>query len=112
MIARVIVQKNASKQASRVFDAELRRIITSATFAVEGRAKTLAPVDTGNLKNSIQGDVSANGKTGTVTAHAEYAAYVEMGTSRTPAQPYLLPALRAVLPKLRASLRNIGAVVR
>lgn len=59
------------------------------------KAQELAPVLTGALKASI----AAHPHGITETAHAEiiadvpYAAYVEFGTSDTPAQPYLRPAL-------------------
>lgn len=62
-------------------------------------ARQLVPVDTGALKASIrlepeqpalQMTVKAGG--GTVT----YAAHVEYGTSRSPAQPFLTPAARAI----------------
>lgn len=51
-------------------------------------AARLAPRDTGHLALSIhaQGDDR-------VVAEADYAGYVEMGTSRMHAQPYLRPAL-------------------
>lgn len=69
---------------------------------VEGYAKTVVPVDTGNLKNSIQtmmeSDVSA-----VVGTPVHYAIYVEFGTSRMAARPYLLPALeRAKKPFVEA----------
>ena len=53
-------------------------------------AKRNAPVDTRALQNSIKGEVS--GTTGTVTTGVDYAPYVEYGTSRSPAQPFMRPA--------------------
>jgi HK97 gp10 family phage protein len=106
------VISNNSPAMQNAVDAQLKQIIKQATFGVEGHAKKNAPVDTGNLRNSIQSTVSDNGLRGEVTAHAEYAIYVEMGTVRTPAQPYMMPALRSVLPKLRSSLRAIGMRLR
>ena len=57
----------------------------------EGYAKKLCPVDTGNLRNSISHAVSDN--VAYIGTNVEYAAYVEMGTTRTRAQPYLKPAV-------------------
>ncbi|MFC5947074.1 HK97-gp10 family putative phage morphogenesis protein [Pseudonocardia lutea] len=54
-------------------------------------AKRYAPVDTGELRESITAEV--HGTTGTVKATAEHAAYVELGTRYQSAQPYLRPAL-------------------
>ena len=59
-------------------------------MAAEGYAKLKCPVDTGRLRNSIthatQDDVEYIG------TNVEYAAYVEFGTSRMRARPYLRPA--------------------
>lgn len=63
---------------------------TAANIAAD--AKDIAPVDTGNLRNSIRqkmkGPIEAE-----VRVNAEYAGYVEYGTTRAPAQPYLTPAV-------------------
>jgi HK97 gp10 family phage protein len=71
------------------------RVVKSVAFQVEGKAKMLAPVDTGALRNSIyterQDDI-----TYWVIAPVAYAAYVELGTSRMRAQPYLVPALEGM----------------
>lgn len=56
----------------------------------EGYAKLLCPVDTGNLRNSISH--TQDGESAYIGTNVEYAAYVEMGTSRSRAQPYLKPA--------------------
>lgn len=61
-----------------------------ATQGTERDAKILAPVDTGNLRSSIGSDI--DGLTGSVGPTAEYAEYVEEGTSRQAPQPYMGPA--------------------
>lgn len=58
---------------------------------VAQRAKEHCPVDTGRLQESITS--TANGKTVTVGSDVEYAVYVELGTCKMRAQPYLRPAL-------------------
>jgi len=53
-------------------------------------AESGAPVDTGHLRGSIQrraGDLE-----GEVRATARYAAFVEHGTYKDPAQPFMKPA--------------------
>ena len=45
-------------------------------LAAEGYAKKLAPVDTGNLRNSIGHKVDPDGQTVYIGTNAEYAAYV------------------------------------
>lgn len=80
--------------------------VRTAAFATEGFAKNLAPVDTGNLRNTI-----AAGKERDlvyrVTAHADYAIYVEMGTRNMSAQPYLEPALARGEKHLTNALKAI-----
>lgn len=69
-------------------------------------AKEMCPVDTGTLKNSISAE--ADKMSASVSANTDYAAYVEFGTSRAAAQPYLVPALLqntdAVMAEIAAAL--------
>ena len=62
---------------------------------VEADAKILAPVDTGNLRNSITTTISGGGMTAEIGPAAAYGIYVEMGTRRMRPQPYMLPALQS-----------------
>jgi HK97 gp10 family phage protein len=72
------------------------------------RAKNLAPVDTGALRDSITLKVEES--EATISSSLEYAAPVEYGTSRQAAQPYMRPAaeeVRKELPKIaKAVLRQ------
>lgn len=56
----------------------------------EGYAKLACPVDTGRLRNSISHAVDE--QSAVIGTNVEYAAYVEYGTTKTKAQPYLKPA--------------------
>lgn len=69
--------------------------VTRATIKVESAAKRRCPVDTGRLRSSITHQVGQDGKgvVGVVGTDVDYAPYVEMGTSRMGAQPFLRPAL-------------------
>ena len=58
----------------------------------EGYAKQLCPVDTGNLRNSITHQMRGE-NTVAVGTNVHYAPYVELGTSKMRAQPYLRPAV-------------------
>lgn len=81
--------------------------LAKAAFDTQIAAIKRAPVDTGNLASSLvatrTGDLRWQ-----VTAHAEYAIYVEMGTRKMAAQPYLLPSLQEVWPSMMQALRNVG----
>lgn len=73
---------------------------------IERMAKVKAPVDIGALKNSIF-SAKAGNLTYKVTAPQHYAIYVEKGTRKMRAQPYLKPALDAERPKLISNLREL-----
>ena len=62
---------------------------------VQNEARKLAPVDTGRLRASIQHTPGRDSKGAYVDVgtNVEYAVFVEYGTSRSPAQPYMRPAL-------------------
>lgn len=57
----------------------------------ETYAKQLAPVDTGNLRNSITHE-QLDEDTEVIGTNVEYAPYQELGTSKMPAHPFLRPA--------------------
>ena len=67
-------------------------VVRKVAFDTEADAKTLAPVDTGNLRNSITTAVTGDGLTAAVVATASYAPFVELGTSRMAPQPFMGPA--------------------
>ena len=57
----------------------------------ETYAKMICPVDTGRLRNSIT-HAQLDEKTEVIGSNVKYAPYVELGTRRQKAQPYLRPA--------------------
>ena len=87
--------------------AELKSKIPSALeeigLAAEGYAKRLAPVDTGRLRNSISHTVEGT-EAAVVGTNVEYAPYVELGTSKTGAQPYLRPSIEDHAAEYKALL--------
>jgi len=58
-------------------------------------AKRLAPVDTGRLRSSIANELGRDSKglVARVGTNVEYAPYLELGTRRMSARPFLRPAL-------------------
>jgi HK97 gp10 family phage protein len=100
--------------ASRIGELSDEVLVELAERIVED-AKALCPVDTGSLKRSIRyerdpegGVIIVAGGGGVVNPRTrrevDYAAYVEFGSSRSPAQPFLQPALEKNLPSLDALL--------
>ena len=76
----------------------MHKEVQRRSIKVERAAKRLCPVDTGRLRSSItRGEVERDGDSLSVDigTNVEYAPYVEFGTSRRRAQPFLRPALKA-----------------
>lgn len=67
---------------------------------VQTRAKELVRVDTGRLRGSITvTPVTVDGELAVhIGSNVEYAGFLEGGTRRMPAYPYLQPALAAAFP--------------
>ncbi len=70
---------------------KIEAAVAKAGKIVEGDAKAACPVDTGRLRQSITSE--AAGMSANIGANTEYAGYVEFGTYKMKAQPYLIPAL-------------------
>lgn len=84
------LQQQLAQLELRTEDAVLRLAIDT-----QNRARELAPVQTGRLRASITHVPGRDGKGYYVDvgSNVEYAPFVEFGTSKQPAQPYLRPAL-------------------
>lgn len=93
---------NKGKKARIATDREL----DLSSKRIERMAKVKVTVDTGALKNTIF-SAKAGNLTYKVTAPQHYAIYVEKGTRKMRAQPYLKPALDAERPKLISNLRKL-----
>lgn len=71
------------KKLSNISQTEqVKETMNTAVLLVHGQAKTLAPVDKGNLKGSLHPKVITQGKTiiGKVYTNLSYAPFVEFGT--------------------------------
>ena len=78
--------------ARRELDEGIALLLARLADGVADDARRLAPVRTGHLRSSIAtGPIEGN--TVRVSATADYAAYVELGTRYMAAQPFLKPAL-------------------
>lgn len=75
-------------------------------MVAEGYAKRKCPVDTSNLVSSLTHQVDYLGKKVYIGTNVEYAPYVEMGTSKQKAQPYLRPAAQEHTSTYKAILKS------
>lgn len=96
-----------AEQLEREVENEAKEVIKEATLKTERDAKLLAPVDTGYMRNSIQSTFEEGGLKGIVTANAEYSIFLEFGTSRQPAQPFLFPSFNSNLQKFLSNFSKI-----
>ena len=81
--------------------------VRKAAMDVEAAAKRGAPVDTGALRNSISTDTPTV-LSAEIGPTVNYGLYVEMGTSRMAAQPYMGPALAQIEPGFTAAIAQLG----
>ena len=79
-----------SAEILKAFEQATARGLEKIGLTAEGYAKAKAPVDTGRLRNSITHEVDGNDVY--IGSNVEYAPYVELGTSKQKAQPFLKPA--------------------
>ncbi len=85
----IIIEDNVSR-----FSDEMKRRLETALEEIgmdaERFAKEKCPVDTGNLRNRTTHRIGESAAY--VGTNVEYGPYVEFGTSRQKAQPFLRPA--------------------
>ena len=106
MIARIEVRNRIPGMAEKL-QQQARQLVSEAAFACEALAKSLAPVDTGLLRNSIQAEPETP-DSWVVAPHTDYAVNVELGTSRQAAQPYLTPAAEHVRPQFLGQMQLLA----
>lgn len=71
-----------SAEVSAAIKAALLRGLEKVGLVAEGYAKTLCPVDTGNLRNSITHAVDEQEPAAIIGTNNSYAAYVCLGTGK------------------------------
>ena|ERR1051326_525959 len=106
-----VESKNNLPRISSQIERALSAAVRKAAFAIEAEAKTLAPVDTGMLRNSIQTDIEGPLKA-TVGTNVEYAAYQEFGTRHQKGTPFLTPAADAEEKRFESELGEIERSLR
>ena len=95
-----------SKEVSEKIKKALLRWLETCGLVAEGYAKKLAPVDTGNLRNSITHDVDDGEPAAYIGTNVEYAPYVCLGTIHMKAQPFLKPAVADHANEYRKIIEN------
>ena len=88
----VTVNQDNTATAAKGIKSAINVALEKIGLLAEGYATDLCPVDTGNLRASITHAVSPGEKAVYIGTNVEYAPYVELGTSKMQAQPFLRPA--------------------
>ncbi len=90
------------QRAMHNFDSAMQRQVhmqlASWAADVKALARQLVPVRTGYLRSTIYAKISE--WVAEIGAEATYGLFVELGTHRMRAQPYLYPAIQQHLPRL------------
>lgn len=91
-IGNVKVTSHVNEVISAKNDA-IARALEAIGIQAEGDVASLAPVDTGRLRNSITHETHAEEESVYVGTNVEYGKYQEYGTSRMRAHPFLKPGI-------------------
>ena len=86
------------------------QVVRLAASDVEAHAKMFAPVDTGNLRQSII-NRPVDELTSEIISGADYAIFQEYGTRFQPGTAHMRPALERVEPSFIAAMEQIGDTI-
>lgn len=92
MAGEVSVKQDNTEQVVDGIDSAIGVALEKIGLLAENYAVKKCPVDSGNLQGSITHEVDVDDNAVYVGTNVEYALYVELGTSRQKAQPFLRPA--------------------
>lgn len=85
------IKEDLSELILQAATSQIEKALEKVGMEAERNAKLACPVDTGRLRNSISHTHDKN--TAYVGTNVEYAPYIEFGTSKMAARPYLEPAI-------------------
>lgn len=106
MTSGVTVNEDNTEQAVDGIDSAIFVALEEIGLLAENYAAKKCPVDTGDLRGSITYEVDADNNVVHIGTNIEYAPYVELGTSRQKAQPFLRPAASEHGAQYRQVLRK------
>ena len=106
---RVFVMKDNLTRLIRAIPGAEDAVLDLVSEEIVEHAKRIVPVDTGYLRSTIGREKEGSSRY-VVEATADYASYVEFGTRKMAAQPYLRPALERVgwAQVFRRALARLG----
>lgn len=102
----LIVKENNAEQLGGLFNRAIAAALEEIGLKAERYAKIACHVDTGRLRNSITHAIDAGRHEVMVGTNVEYAPYVELGTRRSKAYPFLTQAATEHGEEYRAILKK------
>ena len=100
--SRIRIDRRILDRLRRGLPSEFEDVLDVAAHNIESKAKDRVPVDTGATKNSII-VTKPRRLQRRIGPSTQYAPYLELGTHRMPARPFLIPALMSEKPKLESA---------
>lgn len=95
------------------YEKALEKATDHTTSDAENTCRREAPIDTGNLRRSITKNKPGPG-TGEIKSSAPYWGYVQYGTSKMSANPFVTRTANIIAPNLKkytfAELKNMGVL--
>ncbi len=83
------------------------KVVRSAAFHILDNARAKAPVDTGALRDNSDVVVADNGESANINFYQEYAHYVELGTWKMYARPFLYTAVETERQNFIEQLKKV-----
>lgn len=102
--------KSNKKEILKAIEKAEERALEGIGEFVVTEAKVRTPVDSGNLRGSMDKKVDTGNKSVSIGTNVEYSIFVEKGTRFQKSQPYLAPAVeenKKRIKKLASELMKI-----
>lgn len=107
-----LLHKDLGKAGPKAIE-RTKMVIKKIALDIEGNAKQIAPVGTGNLKSSIGHSdlrlLSAEHMLVDIGPTASYGTYLEHGTSRQAPQAFMGPSSDRFAPTFAKAMEQLGA---
>lgn len=98
------LEKNFNKAKSKI-SSNKEQALNRIGILVTAEAQSRTPVDTGRLRRSLAHDVHEDSVD--IGTNVEYASYVEHGTSKQKAQPFLNDAITQSSDKIKDIIKEV-----
>lgn len=109
-MSRITLDTSGIETLTRNMKRNKQQVLEHIATDFETTAKSYAAVDTGYMRDHIGATVE--GDRVNMVSEADYSSFVEFGTSRMAAQPFMTPAIREVERELPNYMRSLTVVGR